>query len=322
LIQLLSSLRKPVPLPSPLSALLRNLPTPGIIDIHSPSHTGKTHLLHHFITETLLPDYFPHHPVRLTASPHRAVLFIDCDARFDIHRLKTIITTYVKNRLAENLQVGFILPLPVKDPSSNEIEQLVTAALTRLYIFQPTSGMGLLSTVKGLTTFLSQAPHNSLTIGLICIDSISAFHHALRANEKLVEYYSHLSVALRSLSTLFGVPVITTSWSLFTQTTPQNDQTRSYIGLGPSHPHSVSVQRPAWRQYFPREWLRGVECRIILQKREVRGFMDGMMLVEADMERERRMEVVRRGAVLGWLENDEGREFEMFITDEGVRFAM
>jgi hypothetical protein len=50
--------------------------------------------------------------------------------------------------------------------------------------------------------------------------------------------------------------------------------------------------------------------------------MDGMMLVEAKMERERRMEVVRRGAVLGWLENDEGREFEMCITDEGVKITM
>jgi hypothetical protein len=30
------------------------------------------------------------------------------------------------------------------------------------------------------------------------------------------------------------------------------------------------------------------------------------------------MEAVRRGAVLGWLENDEGREFEMFTTDEEI----
>jgi hypothetical protein len=37
-----------------------------------------------------------------------------------------------------------------------------------------------------------------------------------------------------------------------------------------------------------------VDYRIILQKSAVRGFMDGMMLVEADMEQERRMEVVRR----------------------------
>jgi hypothetical protein len=268
-----------------------------------------------------LPDYFPRHPVRLTTSIARAVLFIDCDARFDIHRLKTVITTYVKDKLAENSQSGFNYPLPTQDPSQDEIEQVVTAALTRLYVFQPNSGMGLLSTVKGLTTFLSQAPYNSLKIGLICIDSLSAFHHTLRANEKLVEYYSHLSAALRSFSTLFGVPVITTSWSLFTQTAPQNDQSRPYVGLGPSHPHSVSTQRLLWRQYFPGEWLRGVGCQIILQKREVRGFVDGMMLVEAEIQRERRLEAVRRGAVLGWLENDEGRGFEMFITDEGVKIA-
>jgi hypothetical protein len=35
----------------------------------------------------------------------------------------------------------------------------------------------------------------------------------------------------------------------------------------------------------------------------------------------KRMEVVNRGAVMGWLENDEKREFEMFITDDGIRIS-
>lgn len=49
--------------------------------------------------------------------------------------------------------------------------------------------------------------------------------------------------------------------------------------------------------------------------------MAGIKLVEAEMERERRMEIVRRGGVLGWLENHEEREFEMFITDQGVKIT-
>jgi hypothetical protein len=76
-----------------------------------------------------------------------------------------------------------------------------------------------------------------------------------------------------------------------------------------------------WRHYFPGEWLRAVDARIILQKPEIRGFLTGMMLVEAETENAKRMEVVSRGAVMGWLENNEGREFEMFITDEGVRLS-
>ena len=47
----------------------------------------------------------------------------------------------------------------------------------------------------------------------------------------------------------------------------------------------------------------------------------GILLVEAEMEREKRMEVVKRGAVMGWLENDEKREFEMFITDRGIKIT-
>jgi hypothetical protein len=246
------------------------------------------------------------------------VLFIDCDARFDIHCLQTVITTFIKDKLAENLQAGFIQPTTITGPSEDEIEQVVTAALSRTYIFQPTSGMGLLATVKGLPRLLSQHAYKSLTIGLVAIDSLSTFHHALRTNHKLPEYYSQLATSLRSLSSLFSVPVITTSWSLFAQTASPETQPRTYIGVALSH--SV-VQRPVWRQYFPGEWLRGVDCRIVLQKREVRGFMEGMTIDEAEREKEMRMEVVKRGAVQGWLEGHEGREFEMFITDEGVRFV-
>lgn len=67
--------------------------------------------------------------------------------------------------------------------------------------------------------------------------------------------------------------------------------------------------------------MKGVDARIILQKQEVRGFMAGIMLVEAEMEKERRMEVVKRGTVVGWVEGDEGSDFEMFITEDGVRIA-
>jgi hypothetical protein len=44
-------------------------------------------------------------------------------------------------------------------------------------------------------------------------------------------------------------------------------------------------------------------------------------LVDAEKDEAKRMEVVNRGAVMGWLENDEKREFEMFITDDGVRIS-
>ena len=234
--------------------------------------------------------------------------------------MKKVIASYIEGKLAENIQGGFIHLTPVQGPTEEEIENVAVAAVARVYVFQPTSAMGLLSTVKGLTTYLSQPENHSLSIGLICLDALTAFHHVVRATDKQSEYYATLSTSLRSLSSLFAVPVITTSWALFAKQVAQN-QGRQYVGTGPSHSHSVSVQRPVWRQYFPGEWLCGVDCRIILQKREVRGFMAGMSLVEAEMEKERRMEVVKRGAVLGWLENDEGKEFEMSITDEGVKIS-
>ena len=299
---------------------MNNLPAPQIIDIQSPAQTGKTHFLYHLISQTILPDYFPHHIVRITSSPAKAVFFIDCDGCFDIYRLRRIIATFIKDKFAESLKGGFIHNSSVPNPSEDEINHAVITALSNLYIFHPTSGIGLLSVVKGLPTFLSQPENKSLTLGLICIDSLSAFHHVLRAGDKIPEYYTQLSTSLRSLSSLLGIPILTTSWSLFAQTTNQI-QGRGYMGVGPSHPRSVSTHRPEWRQYFPMEWLRAIDQRIILQKREVRGFVTGISLVEAEMEREKRMEVVKRGAVMGWLENDGKKEFEMFITDEGIRIS-
>ena len=250
------------------------------------------------------------------------MLFIDCDQRFDIHRLCHVAATYIKDRFAENLQGGFIHNVRVQTPTDEEIDTLVKNAMSNIYLFQPVSATGLLSTVKGLAHYLSQPDLESVTVGMICIDSLTAFHHVLRADDKLHEYYSHLASTLRSLSTLFATPVITTSWALHTQESDYRQQGRGFLGVGPSHQHSVSTHRPIWRQYFPAGWLRAVDRRIILQKREIRGFMMGVILTEAEMENAKRMEVVKLGAVMGWLENDEGREFEMFITDEGVRFAV
>ena len=272
------------------------------------------------IAQTILPDNFPYGSSNLTPSSARAVFFIDCDGRFDIFRLRCVVAGFIRAKFLENLEGGFRHPNPTQNLPDEELKQVINTALSKLYVYQPTSGLGLLSIVKGLPAFLSQAEHKNLTVGLICIDSISAFHHILRANDKLGEYYSQLSSSLRSLSSLFSVPVITTSWSLLAQSIKQV-QGRGYLGVGLSQSHSASVNRPVWKQYFPPEWLRGVDQRIILQKREVRKFVKGILLVEAEGEREKRNDVVKRGAVIGWLENNEKREFEMFITDKGVRIS-
>src|SRR5271170_2582228 len=291
--KVLASLRKSAPLPTPLATLFHILPTPPqIIDVHSPSHTGKTHLLYHLIVQTILPDFFPRQPTRITSSPARAVFFIDCDARFDVLRLRHLLRTFVRGKL-EGLQGGFVHQQPVQGPSEEEIVECVDSALGNLYLFQPMSGIGLLATVKSLPSFLSRVENRNITLGLICIDSLTAFHHVLRSMDKLAEYYATLCSSLRSLSSLLGIPVITTSWALFAQTYTSQVQGKGNLGTGPSHPQSVSARRPVWKQYFPVEWLRGVDCRIILQKREVRGFMADIPLADAEKDKDKRMEVVK-----------------------------
>jgi hypothetical protein len=268
----------------------------------------------------ILPEYFPQTSVHVSSSPVQAVVLFDYDSRFDIHRLQQIITSFLGRKITESIQGGFIHITTIPNPSKEEITKVVQKALSNLYIFQPTSPLSLLASIEGLPTFLSQPEYGHISLGLLCIDSLSAFHHILRMNEKQHEYYTRLSLSLQTISTLFKIPVITTSWTLFTQTPPQVRQ-GGYLGTGPSHAHSITSLRPVWRQYFPGEWLKGVDARIILQKSEVRGFMDGATLVEAEMEKEKREEVVKRGTVIGWVEGDEASEFEMFINGSGVKLS-
>ena len=157
---------------------------------------------------------------------------------------------------------------------------------------------------------------------MVCIDSLTSFHHVIRGQERVSEYYARLANSLRRLSSLFNIPILVTSWALYEHTVHENVGKSQYMGTGPSHPHAVSLKKTLWRQYFPGEWLRNVDRRIVLQRREVRGFVMGIGLEEAERERERRDSVVKRGSVVGWVEGDERREFEMFITESGVRIPM
>jgi len=248
------------------------------------------------------------------------VVVLDCENRFDVRRLRDVMKTYVGDKVKENAQGGFIHSQPVAGPSEGEIEAVIREALARVLIFKPTSGMSLLATVKGLMAILSDEEGNykDMSLGLICIDSLTSFHHVLRSTTYLTQYYSQLSVSLQKLSQLFSIPILTTSYALFPQS-PEIDIPGGgrYIGTGPSH--DVSSRRPIWRQYFPSEWSRGISGRVVLMKRDVRGFMIGISLEEAEGERERREEVVSRGEVVGWCEGAGGGEFELFVTEEGVR---
>jgi hypothetical protein len=313
LSSILNQCRAPTPLPEPFSILFRNLAPPPIIEINAPSHMGKSHLLYFAVAQIILPRFKD----GLRSIPAQTVIFIDCNKQFDIHRLHKIVRKYAKDQITERRQGGFSTPFSMRSHSDEEIDQLVQNALTNLHLFQPASPMALLATVKSIPNFISQHGHGSF--GMLCIDSLTAFHHIMRAKEKITGYYAQLSSSLVDISRIFSIPIIVTSWSLF-PVAPMTSEHRPLIGVPASYPHGVSPHRPAWRQYFPTEWSQRATKRVILHKHEARGFARGIGLEDAEKEREKR-EVVRRGRVLGWLENDEKREFEMFITEEGVQIV-
>ncbi|EPS44048.1 hypothetical protein H072_1911 [Dactylellina haptotyla CBS 200.50] len=183
---------------------------PVIIEISSDrSGAGKTQLLYHLTCLALLPESW--NGINLEGKDG-AVVFIDCDGRFDILRLAELIESYIKHRLslalhfcesqkaarADNLQ-GLNSEDHDQDHEDGEIEEylhlllsidsfyiteLAEYVLTHLHVYQPASPGELLDILSSLPTYLTSSPshtsHNN-PLSLLIIDGISAFYWLQRS---------------------------------------------------------------------------------------------------------------------------------------------
>ncbi|CAE6402927.1 unnamed protein product [Rhizoctonia solani] len=148
-----------------------------IIEIQGPAASGKTHLLYFWAMTCVLPyrlfvtvgDHQEKREV-LVGGRDKSVVVCDCDGRWSLRRLNTIITSYLHDRLATILPNE--TPLGLHDQT---ISRTVTNALKRIHIFRPTSTLALATTLMAVPPYHRTHMTNE-QIGMLMVDGISSFH--------------------------------------------------------------------------------------------------------------------------------------------------
>ncbi|QRV82504.1 DNA-repair protein XRCC2 [Ceratobasidium sp. AG-Ba] len=165
-----------------------------IIEIQGPAASGKTHLLYFWAMTCVLPytaalrneDSERAFEV-LLGGRNNSVVVCDCDARWSMIRLRTIISRYLHERLAlavTNSQSDG--DDEMHDTAPATISDVIARVLKRVHVFRPTSTLSLAATLAALPNYhKTYMPDEA--IGMLMIDSISTFHSLDRWTSEQLE---------------------------------------------------------------------------------------------------------------------------------------
>ncbi|KAG9081532.1 hypothetical protein FRC06_005516 [Ceratobasidium sp. 370] len=175
-----------------------------VIEIQGPAASGKTHLLYFWAMTCILP-YQAYIKTEdsgnvsevLLGGRNKSVVVCDCDARWSLLRLHTIISRYIRERLAIAAS-GSQVTADIKGPdaaSAPTVPELVSESLKRVHVFRPTSTLSLATTLMAIPAYhKSQMPNE--TIGMLMIDSISSFYWSDRWAAEQLEKASQTPIDL------------------------------------------------------------------------------------------------------------------------------
>ncbi|ODH46506.1 hypothetical protein GX48_07394 [Paracoccidioides brasiliensis] len=130
--------------------------------------------------------------------------------------------------------------------------------------------------------------------------------------------------ALQALQHTFSCPLIYTTWGLqpalprpYTQPAHANANANANARTSIAAPNIPLYKspHPSYRPYLPRPWPSLATCRVVLQRESVRSFAPLLTLEEIMGEAGMRLEVVRRGRVVGWVDGGVGAEVRRGGTD-------
>jgi hypothetical protein len=301
-----------------------------VVEISSPSSgAGKTQLLYYIIALSILPESFQGIPL---GGSNAAVVVLDTDMRFDVHRLAKV-TGAIVNRKANQVK-----QVPVADTEKamedvimqdGDYGHLIRDILQHVHIFRPQSSSALLSTVQSLSAYLLDLQqHVSATRMLhsIILDSASAFFWQDRLRENIARtedigrsapeieqdrkegrtfhiqnIYQDIVNELKRLQTCFDCSVVFTTWGISSASKSTSARDRhgvsSVIYTGP----------PSFRPHLPFPWGTFPTLRLVVQRDAVRPFGLGTTIVEAETDAPIRQEVVCQGRFSAWV-NFWGRE--------------
>jgi len=193
-----------------------------VLEIQGPAASGKSQLLYHLVITCIMPSRYQ--SVNIGGWDKAAVLF-DNDGTFHIESFHSILLSRLTSLIPDRYRVR--TPNSVLQLVSDPAEDLAAECLTKLHIFKPTSSIQLAATLLHLPQYHSSHPAlQSREIGLVAIDSISAFHwndrftversrnaRKVRAADP-ASHLLHILAALRSFRVSHGAAIVVTNWGL------------------------------------------------------------------------------------------------------------
>lgn len=280
------------------------------------SGAGKTHLLYHLIAGTILP---------LSHGGQQAcAVLLDLDGNFSVLRLAQQMLFEVADFRRRHREQQQQVPEPEQEEPSEATAshetsdyETIRTAMHHLHILHPQSLPATISQLRGLSSYLmSPSAHPSFerTVGLLALDSVSAFYWQTRAEAEDAALlaattktttvtasstpgYGELAAAIRDVQEEFRCPVVVTSrhipgGSARFQKTHSEAPGNTAGGL----PGGLASKLPT----LPRIWLTSLPAiRLLVRRPPVRRVPVTVTkfggVAEARRESDKRQVVVDRG---------------------------
>ena len=202
----------------------------------------------------------------------KSVVIFDCDGRWRMSRLQSILSSYISNKFAQTFQDQTSGEMAQDLQLKPSVEEVVTACLRRIHIFRPTSSMSLATTLLALPAYHRKSMWDQ-EILMLFIDSLSAFYHADRWRADEAKFLSeadakvsneaalpradlrpmdHVISSLQTLRSSLGIITFITNWALIAPdgksvNSHPFDNAKPYYGqhLLPPYPHIALSEQEA-----------------------------------------------------------------------------
>ncbi|KZT05907.1 uncharacterized protein LAESUDRAFT_205252 [Laetiporus sulphureus 93-53] len=192
-----------------------------VLEIQGSTATGKTSLLYHLLITCILPSEYQSANI---GGWNKAAICFDTDGTFDIERFHRLLML----RLSRLIKNGGEPPETTLEALFPAIDELASLCLERLHVFRPASSFQMAATLLDLPRYHCARPSlQALEIGLVTVDSLSAFYwadrftveHSCSAGERSggtgrVNPLRHVLSALQELRASRGPVIVLTNWGL------------------------------------------------------------------------------------------------------------
>jgi hypothetical protein len=269
---------------------------------------GKSQLLYYIITQAILPNS---HESTLIGGKNGAVVFFDTNARFDVHRLVQIMTSYIASKVSE-------------DEPIDDVQALIERSLQHVHIFQPRSISAVLESLQGLKKYLfNSSAHfsSNRAVHSIIIDSPSAFYWEYRADLNNQELYKLDAKAIGASAAVMPPPK-PNPYALLVNSLRSLQQALNcaVIATSTASKYKDANTGELTTKTLPAPWPSFTTARLGVKREQVRRFAVGISWEDAERDRLFRQEAVEKGHfVANPLLGGEG--FRFAITKEGVRLV-